>query len=143
MISQHKLVSWQLSAAKSCSKMDDGIFNFTEEDIIAELSQANSDGVVAIEDGGYTGFALYSHNKDHIEIERIAVRKDRRRCGIGSEMLRHVKWVASQRQVEIMVSIPEEDFSSQAFFRDCGFLCYKTSIKAGREFYDFFYRDWG
>ncbi len=92
------------------------------------------DGLVAVEDGEVVGFLTYVPRFDEAaEITWMAVRADRRRCGIGHAMIDHLveQLIADGRRILLVLTVspsdpgPEPDDgygSTRAFYRSVGFV---------------------
>jgi GNAT superfamily N-acetyltransferase len=68
------------------------------------------------------GFISYRLHKDNIEVEKLAVRKDMRRKGIGVDMVWWLIRRAQHRRINtIRLTIPETNVVGSQFLAACGF----------------------
>jgi ribosomal-protein-alanine N-acetyltransferase len=97
-------------------------FAWTEEDFLCCLRQRNCIGMVAECDHEIVGFMVYELHKSRLRILNFAVRPDRRRHGVGRQMIqRLIDKLSQQRRQEIVLHVRETNLAAQLFFRGQGF----------------------
>ena len=95
----------------------------SEEEIMCAMRQKNQIGVVAEScDGPIDGYAIYSLQRTHYRIERLAVHKICHRSGVGRTIVNRIKEKLSRDRFAIEASVPEWNVKAQLFFASCGFV---------------------
>ncbi len=65
---------------------------------------------------------IYELHKSRIHVLNLAVAKDYRRCGVGSQMLAKLAAkLTTQRRSRIVLEVRETNLPAQLFFRENGF----------------------
>ncbi|MFN9081352.1 MAG: GNAT family N-acetyltransferase, partial [Planctomyces sp.] len=79
-------------------------FPWTEEEFLCCLRQRNCIGTVAELDHRIVGFIIYELHKSLLRIRNVAVAPDRRRNGVGRQMVqRLIDKLSQQRRSEIVL----------------------------------------
>ncbi len=106
---------------------------WTEEDFLCCLRQRNSLGMVA-ETPSFNrnchrifGFMFYELHRGRLNILRLAVHPEDRRCGIGAAMVTRLKEkLSQQRRRQITFMVREDNLDGQLFLKSQGFHCNAT-----------------
>ncbi|MGL4512410.1 MAG: ribosomal protein S18-alanine N-acetyltransferase [Lacipirellulaceae bacterium] len=115
--------------------IEQGSFEFpwSEDEFVRCLRQRNCIGMVAEQGDNVLGFMIYELHKTRLHILNFAVDKDRRRQGIGLQMVQKlVSKLSSQRRTRLSLEVRETNLAAQLFFRQTGFRA--TTVL--RNFYD-------
>jgi ribosomal-protein-alanine N-acetyltransferase len=97
-------------------------FPWTEEEFLCCLRQRNCIGTVAELDHEIVGFMIYELHQSMLRILNFAVAPNRRRHGVGGQMVqRLVDKLSQQRRREIVLEVRETNLDAQLFFADCNF----------------------
>ena len=108
-------------------------FPWSEEDFIRCLRQRNCIGMVAEYEDRVVAFMIYELHKTKIHVLNFAVAAERRRQGVGSQMIaKLVAKLSSQRRTRLVLEVRETNLAAQMFFRSNGF----RAISVLRGFYD-------
>jgi ribosomal-protein-alanine N-acetyltransferase len=108
-------------------------FPWSEEDFIRCLRQRNCIGMVAEYEDRVVAFMIYELHKTKIHVLNFAVAAERRRQGVGSQMIaKLVAKLSSQRRTRLVLEVRETNLAAQVFFRSNGF----RAISVLRGFYD-------
>ena len=108
-------------------------FPWTEEDFIRCLRQRNCIGMVAEQDDRVVGFMVYELNKTRLHLLNLAVARDFRRFGIGTQMMsKLIGKLSPQRRARIVLEVRETNLQAQIFFRANGF----RAVSVLREYYE-------
>ena len=90
------------------------------EDIINKKVQHKVFAV--LREGNVAGFLILSTVLDEAEIIEVAVLKDLRRNGIGSELMTEVfGWCAENEILQIFLEVRESNFPARAYYKKYGF----------------------
>jgi len=88
---------------------------------IVELSKAESDWFVALEDGRVVGYAGLAQLVGEGHILNIAVRGDRRRLGIGSALMTRIIEAAKERELDMVtLEVRAGNLEAQHLYRKFG-----------------------
>lgn len=99
---------------------------WTECMLRAILKERNTIGIVVDEEGEILGYAIYEVD-DVLFIKTLAVRADKRRHGIGRQIIRNfVRKLPSGRRDCLEMLIRERNLAGQLFLRACGFQAVET-----------------
>lgn len=97
-------------------------FPWTEEEFLCCLRQRNCIGTVAELDHEIVGFMIYELHQSMLRILNFAVAPQKRRHGIGKQMVqRLIDKLSQQRRREIVLEVRETNLSAQLFFSGCSF----------------------
>lgn len=100
-------------------------FPWFEEDFIRCLRQRNCIGMVAEHGERVVGFMVYELHKRRIHVLNFAVHEDRRRRGVGRQMIEKLLGKLGVHglidRVAITLEIRESNLSAQLFFASHGF----------------------
>lgn len=108
-------------------------FPWSEDDFIRCLRQRNCIGMVAEHDDRVVGFMIYELHKTRLHLLNLAVGKEFRRRGAGTQMLgKLTSKLSSQRRTRILLEVRETNLPAQVFFRHLGF----RAVSVLRDFYD-------
>lgn len=87
------------------------------------LEQKHSLCASAQEDGRVTGYFLCYYVLDECEIARIAVRSDKRRCGMGRELMECLVEECKKRQItKILLDVRIGNETAISFYEKMGFV---------------------
>lgn len=102
---------------------------WSEEDFLCCMRQRNVIGCVSeMQFGDVDGFILYALHKHHLEILKVAVEPQSRRCRIASHMIQRMKdKLKQQGRTRIHIDVHESNLSAQLFLKACGFRATKVS----------------
>lgn len=96
---------------------------WSEEDFIKALRQRNNIGMVSEVNGEVAGYVVYTLNKRELEIINLAVKREYRRCYIGSQIIEKlIGKLSSDRRNKIVSYVRESNLDAQLFFKFMGFL---------------------
>lgn len=95
---------------------------WTPEILKKELENPNSKYVVAFENERIVGFAGITYNFDYIEIMNIAIRKDMRRKGIATKLMKKLMLIASEYNVsKVALEVDSNNISARNLYNKLGF----------------------
>lgn len=111
-------------------------FPWDEQTFIEHLRQRNCIGMVAESDGGHVvGYVVYELHKKRLDLLNIAVAREHRRHGVGTQMLAKLaSKLNDQRRDRITLEVRETNLGAQLFFKQVGFRA--TAVLHG------VYHDW-
>lgn len=96
-----------------------------QEVITERLRDRNTIGKIAERNDRVIAFVIYKLEKTSVEILRVAVHEDYRRCGVGSQVVRDlvakIGNVKTRRRVN--AAVPDDNLAAHLFFRSLGFRC--------------------
>jgi len=105
---------------------------WNEEDFTQELRPRNCMAMVAEQgDDNVTGFIIYTVDKGHINIIKLAVHPDHQKTGVGKAMIDTLQNKLSH-QNQITLEVRETNLAAQLFFKSIGF----KAISVERNFYE-------
>jgi ribosomal-protein-alanine N-acetyltransferase len=108
-------------------------FPWSEDDFVRCLRQRNCIGMVAECDDQVVGFMIYELHKTRLHVLNLAVHREFRRCGIGTQMAgKLISKLSHERRNRILLEVRETNLAAQLFFRNAGFI----AISVLRDFYD-------
>jgi ribosomal-protein-alanine N-acetyltransferase len=116
-------------------EIEQGSFEFpwSEDEFVRCLRQRNCIGMVAEQGDRVLGFMIYELHKTRLHILNFAVDQQRRRQGVGGQMVQKlVSKLSSQRRTRLSLEVRETNLAAQLFFRKAGFRA--TAVL--RSFYD-------
>lgn len=106
---------------------------WSEEEFCLALVQRNVIGLVAEQDEQVVGYVIYELHRERLEIFNLAVDPQRRREGIGRELVARLqKKLSFERRRWLWVKVVDWNLPGQLFFQSCGFRA--TGVLAG--YYD-------
>lgn len=98
---------------------------------VGHLRQSRHHGTMAVDRGDVLGFVLYHTTPSEIRIDRLAVRSDYRRSGVGHELIEHLKtlvvvqnrtWLRCVAELDADLALAfllSQDFLSTRLITDC------------------------
>jgi len=96
--------------------------SWSAESYLRDLRNRSSYYAVARADGEIVGYAGMWLIADEAHISTLAVRPDRRRCGLGQRLLIHLMEVAQERgAAEITLEVREANAAARALYEKFGF----------------------
>ena len=96
--------------------------SWSAESYLRDLRNRSSYYIVARADGEVIGYAGMWLIADEAHISALAVRPDRRRCGLGQRLLIHLMEVAQERgAAEITLEVREANLAARALYEKFGF----------------------
>lgn len=108
-------------------------FPWSDEDFVRCLRQRNCIGMVAEHDDRVVGYMIYELQKNRIHVLNFAVAADRRRQGVGSQMVaKLVAKLSAQGRTRILLEVRETNLPAQLFFRANGF----RAVSVLRNYYE-------
>jgi ribosomal-protein-alanine N-acetyltransferase len=108
-------------------------FPWSEDDFIRCLRQRNCIGMVAEHADRVVGFMIYELHKTRLHLLNLAVSREHRRRGAGTQMMaKLMAKLSNQRRTRILLEVRETNLSAQVFFRHLGF----RAVSVLRDFYD-------
>lgn len=89
--------------------------------LLEELRPRNRIGM-AIEWGEHVvGFMVYELHDSRLEVLKLAVHQDHRRCGIGGRLVRKLlDKLSAHRRPRLLIDVDEGNLAAQLFLRTCG-----------------------
>jgi ribosomal-protein-alanine N-acetyltransferase len=105
-------------------RIENGSFEhqLSEKEILGLLAQRNTLGVVAERNGKVVAMMIYELHPKLLNIYRIAVLPEHRRCGIASKLVsRLTSTLETQRRDAVCLDISEVNLPGQLFFAANGF----------------------
>jgi len=108
-------------------------FPWSDEDFIRCLRQRNCIGMVAEHDDRVVGYMIYELQRNRIHVLNFAVAPDRRRQGVGSQMVaKLIAKLSAQGRTRILLEVRETNLAAQLFFRENGF----RAVSVLRNYYE-------
>lgn len=108
-------------------------FPWSDEDFVRCLRQRNCIGMVAEHDDRVVGYMIYELQRNRIHVLNFAVAADRRRQGVGSQMVaKLVAKLSAQGRTRILLEVRETNLPAQLFFRANGF----RAVSVLRNYYE-------
>jgi ribosomal-protein-alanine N-acetyltransferase len=96
--------------------------SWSAESYLRDLRNRSSYYIVARLNGDVVGYAGMWLIADEAHISTLAVRPDRRRCGLGQRLLTHLIAVARDRgAAEITLEVREANMAARALYQKFGF----------------------
>jgi ribosomal-protein-alanine N-acetyltransferase len=96
---------------------------WTENNFLDALRERNTIGMVAEAGDDLVGHVVYSPHKTKLEVLTLAVRPDRRRQGVGTQLLDKLKGkLAGHRRTRLGLTVPETSLDAQLFLRAQDFV---------------------
>ena len=83
---------------------------------------------VDVSNGEVVGFVVYMKVKGGILIIRMAVRNDRRRQGVGTQLVERLKEYLSVSRPGLFGAVREANGNAQIFLRSCGLECFNSVV---------------
>lgn len=106
---------------------------WTPEILKKELENPNSKYIVAFENDNIVGFAGITYNFDYVEIMNIAIKKDMRRKGIATKLMKKLLLLATEYNVsKIALEVDEKNISARNLYNKLGF----KEVGARRNYYN-------
>ena len=103
-----------------------------EEDFLSCLRQRNCIGMVTEHEGRVVGYTIYELFSEALHILSLAVSREHRHSGVGSQMVgKLMHKLSQQRRVSITTDIRESNIEAHEFFRNFGFKL----IRVERNYY--------
>lgn len=97
-------------------------FPWSEEDFVRTLRRRTIIGMVAEDDRGVWGFAIYELLPKRIHILNMAVAHSCRRCGVGRQIVEKlIKKLSQHRRTRLSLEVRETNLVAQKFFQSLGF----------------------
>ena len=93
---------------------------WNEEQFIDALRRQDTIGMTIEVNKRVEGFMVYNLHRVSIELLTIAVAKDKRRQGLGSEMIDKLAQKLNDRRRYIICSVHERNLAAQLFFKSRG-----------------------
>jgi len=98
--------------------------SWSAESYLRDLRNPNSYYIAARFGDGVVGYAGMWVIVDEAHISTLAVRSDRRRCGLGRRLLSHLIDAAHERgATEITLEVREANAAARALYESFGFKC--------------------
>lgn len=95
---------------------------WTPEILKKELENPNSKYIVAFANDNIVGFAGITYNFDYVEIMNIAIRKDMRRKGIATKLMKKLLLLANEYNVsKVALEVDSNNISARALYNKLGF----------------------
>ncbi len=108
-------------------------FPWSDEDFVRCLRQRNCIGMVAEHEDRVVGYMIYELQKNRIHVLNFAVAADRRRQGVGSQMVaKLIAKLSAQGRTRILLEVRETNLPAQLFFRENGF----RAVSVLRNYYE-------
>jgi ribosomal-protein-alanine N-acetyltransferase len=91
--------------------------------VVSELTGSDRDALVALDDdAGLVGYAMTLASGDVVDLLRIAVHPERRRCGVARALLDTVLERASRTRAErVLLEVRVGNAAARAFYAAAGF----------------------
>lgn len=101
---------------------------WTEDDFLSLLSRDYAVTLIAEDQNAVTGYGCAVAVADEAEILNLAVDKEKRRCGIGRELLaRMIKAVTDRGARRVYLEVRESNIGARALYSSFGFA--ETGIR--------------
>lgn len=113
-----------VSDAAAIAELELNIFShpFTERDIANYISSENGMCFTALENGEVIAYVVGNKIFSDGEIYRFAVREDKRKCGIGLELLRFAMRAEKECGItEVFLEVREQNAAARALYLSYGF----------------------
>ncbi len=108
-------------------------FPWSDEDFVRCLRQRNCIGMVAEHDDRVVGYMIYELQRNRIHVLNFAVAADRRRQGIGSQMVaKLIAKLSAPGRTRLLLEVRETNLTAQLFFRENGF----RAVSVLRNYYE-------
>jgi ribosomal-protein-alanine N-acetyltransferase len=118
-------------------------YPWTEEDFIRVLRQRNCIGMVIESDFDVIGYMVYELHKTRLVALNLAVHPDRRRQGVGSQLVDKLISKLGSRRNSIELEVADFNLDAQLFFASQGFVAMsviRIRYDSGADSYLFEYR---
>ena len=109
---------------REVAKLEKQIFSdaWSEKSILDTLEQSQAFILVAESEGNIVGYCIVYHALDEAEIARIAVNENRRKQGVGQELLRATCRVCMQQGIcRLLLDVRESNENARNFYSKFGF----------------------
>lgn len=101
-------------------------YPWPEDEFIRCLRQRECVGMIAEHAEQVVGFLIYQIFNTRLHVLSVAVAKDYRHRGVGSQMIEKLKdKLSAQRRPSITLEVRETNVAAQVFFAKCGFVATK------------------
>lgn len=114
-------------------EMDTSVLSMGE--LVKELQDKNTTAITAIWKDTVVGYAIYTINKDHVEIIGFMVHPDYRYNGVGSEMMASLV-TKFEAKKPLKIQVHESNLDFHLFLKIMGF---KATYNRGEDYYTFTY----
>ena len=114
-------------------EMDPTVLSMQE--LVEELKDKNTMALAAEWRDILVGYAIYTINKDHVEIIGFMVHPDYRYNGVGSDMMAHLATKFPAKK-PLKMQVHESNLDFHLFLKKMGF---KATYSRGEEYYTFTY----
>ena len=98
-------------------------WNYTARKIVQIIKNESKNTVVAKREGELVGFGVMTYRKDQANLDLLAVKKEYRRCKIGSDLVLWLEEVAiTAGAFNVFVQLREKNTEAFSFYEKLGYI---------------------
>jgi len=98
-------------------------WNYTARKIVQIIKNESKNTVVARREGELVGFGVMTYRKDQANLDLLAVKKEYRRCKIGSDLVLWLEEVAiTAGAFNVFVQLREKNTEAFSFYEKLGYI---------------------